>query len=167
MNQKEIIELYNQAKTIPKLYEVVKQAVQYVLKRSRKAMMLGLADLGGGGQEWIGGYHVIASNAIIMNSRPLKYVETNHPNLYKPYIVLILLHEYIHTLGFHDEFQTREQTLKVAKIIFGNHPITEMAQDISKFLPFLQQVKYGWQPSFDPSIYYLVGFDESSAYYFV
>jgi hypothetical protein len=167
MTENEILERYAQAQTIPKIYEVVKQAVQLILGKSRRAMMLGLADLGGGGQEWIGGYHIIASNAIIMNSRPLKYVESHHPELYKPYIFLILLHEYIHTLGFHDEAQTRERTLFVAQAIFGEHPVTEMARDIAKFLPFMQQVQYGWQPSGDPSIYYLVGFDESSAYYYV
>ena len=152
---------------IPKIYEVVKKAVWFILRRTRPGLMLGLVDLGGGGNAWIGGYHVVASNAIVMNRRPLDYIKEKHPELYRPYIFVILLHEYIHTLGYHDETETRAVTLHIAREIFGQHLITNLAQNISAYLPYLQQMQYGWQPSEDHSIYYLIGFDESSVGYII
>lgn len=151
-----------QSMNLVEIFEIVKEVVLKVYHKSRPGLMLGLADLGGGANQWIGGYHIIASNAIIMNSRPLKYVEDHHPELYKSYAFLILLHEYIHTLGVIDENETRQRTLEAVQKTFGQHLITELAFDIGKFLPYFQQVQYGWRPSEDPSIYYLMGFDRSS-----
>jgi hypothetical protein len=155
------------AKNLPDIYEIVKKAVYTEFNRKRAGIMLGLADLGEGANAWIGGYHVISSNAIVMNSRPLKYVESNHPELYKPYAFVILLHEYIHSLGVTNERQCRTITYQIVKELFQNHVVTEMAADISKFLPKLRQVKYGWHPGIDSNIYYVRNFDRSSASYVI
>jgi hypothetical protein len=78
----EFAELLSKTKNLPDIYELVKLAVRRVFKMSRPGLMLGLADLGEGANAWIGGYHVISSNAIIMNSRPMKYIEQNHNLLF-------------------------------------------------------------------------------------
>jgi hypothetical protein len=167
MNAEDIHREYGQAKSIPRIFEAVKKAVQLVLGKSRSGLMLGLADLGEGAYAWIGGYHVLASNAIVMNRRPMDYVKEHHPKLFKPYVFMILLHEYIHTLGFHNEAICREKTIQVTRAIFGDNIIAMMAKDMSRFLPYLRQMKWGWHPPEDQSIYYLVGFDESSVEYII
>ena len=121
MTEEEYAQRLEKAKSLADIDEIVKDAVRQVYKKSRPGMMLGLADLGEGANAWIGGYHVVSSNAIIMNSRPLNYVEEHHPEYYKPYAFSILLHEYIHTLGVLDEAETRGRTLEVSEKTFGNH----------------------------------------------
>lgn len=157
----------NEAKTIPDIFELVKRAVRVIEGKQRGGLMLGLADLGEGAEAWIGGYHVVSSNAIIMNSRPLDYIQRDSPHLYKAYVFFILLHEYIHTLGVIDERMCRVKTYEIAERLFGDHLIVEMAKDIRKFLPYLKQVAYGWSPPRDPDVHFVQGFDRSSASYFV
>ena len=70
--------LLDQAKDLPDIFEIVKKAVFLTKKKRRSGIMLGLADLGEGKHRWIGGYHVIATNGIIMNSRPIEYIKKNN-----------------------------------------------------------------------------------------
>jgi len=155
-----------EAKDLPDIFEIVKKAV-YVTKRGRRSgIMLGLTDLGAGKYQWIGGYHVISTNGIIMNSRPIAYITQHNPSLLKPYEFVILLHEYIHSLGILDESKCREMTHEICLELFGfDHFTTKMARDMSQFLPFIQTVEYGWEPSNDPNVYYVRGFDRSSVSY--
>ena len=160
--------LLRESKNISEIFDNVKKAVYTTKKRRRSGIMLGLADLGEGGHKWIGGYHIISSNAIVMNSRPIDYIKKNNPELLKAYEFVILLHEYIHTLGIVNEQQCREITHEICLELFGfNHLVTKMAKDISQFLPYIQTVEYGWTPPQDPAIYYVRGFDQSSASYIV
>ena len=156
------------AKNLPDIFELVKKAVFDTKKGRRSGIMLGLADLGAGKYKWIGGYHVLSSNSIIMNSRPIDFIKSNNPGLLKPYEFVILLHEYIHTLGIIDERECRDLTHEICLDIFGfNHVVTKMAKDISQFLPYIQTAEYGWEPPQDLNVYYIRGFDRSSASYIV
>lgn len=149
------------------IFELVKLAVDKVLHLHRAGLTLGLADLGEGAHGWIGGYHILSSNAIIMNRRPLYRIEDSKPNLYKPYAMMLLTHEYIHSLGIISELQCRKMTLHVLESLFGrSHLATEMARDIKKFLPEFRTVRYGWVPPQDPDIIYVTNFDRSSMTYY-
>lgn len=154
-------------KNLPEIFELVRDLVYKSTKLARRGLMLGLTDLGDGKNAWFGGYHNIASNAIIMNSRPMNYIKKHHPDLYNSYICVVLMHEYIHTLGYHDEISTRSLTLKIIKTHFNNETLISMAEDINKFIPKFQNATYGWIPSLNPHISYVFGFDESSASYYV
>lgn len=59
------------------------------------------------------------------------------PELMKPYVFVVLLHEYIHSLGYLDENSVRQLTHKITKQIFDGSIATEMASDMRKFFPFL------------------------------
>jgi hypothetical protein len=163
---------YNQAledtRNIPDIFELVKKGVREATGLSRPGLMLGLADLGEGAQSWIGGYHVIATNAIIMNSRPMDHIHTYNPDLYKPYVFFILIHEYLHTLGYFDEAGCRDKVVEVVKTLFGSeHVIYAMARNINAFLPQFSTMKYGWMPPTNPEIRYVRGFDRSSVSYII
>ncbi len=156
-----------EAKGISAIFEILRSAVKNSLNQERRGLMLGLVDLGDGNQAWFGGYHNIASNAIILNSRPLNFIKHNHPKLHRPYILVVLTHEYIHTLGYINEGETRYLTLKVMKDHFSDPIIIKMAQDINHFVPKFQNAAYGWLPSLDHRVHYVKDFDESSASYFL
>jgi hypothetical protein len=151
------------AKDIPDIFELVKLAVRKTIGKERSGLMLGLSNLGGGPEGFVGAYYPVATNIIVMNTMPLDRIRQTDPSLYKPYVFHILLHEYIHTLGIIDEGATREKASEISAKIFGSgHPATELAKDMSKFMPKLVYPVYGWKPETEPSLHLVKGFDRSS-----
>jgi len=151
------------AKDIPDIFELVKLAVRKTTGRERSGLMLGLSNLGGGPEGFVGAYYPVATNIIVMNTMPLDRIKQTDPALYKPYIFHILLHEYIHALGTIDEGATREKASEIsAKVLGSGHPATELAKDMSKYLPKLVYPVYGWKPEAEPTLQLVKGFDRSS-----
>jgi hypothetical protein len=168
MTEKNYDALLETTRNLPDIFELVKQGVQQVTGHSRPGLMLGLADLGEGAHAWVGGFHVVASNAIIMNSRPMDHIHTHQPDLYKPYVFFVLMHEYLHTLGYFDEAACRSKTYEIASSLFGtDHVVARMAHNIETFLPNFSTMKYGWVPPQNPLIKYVRGFDRSSVSYII
>jgi len=91
------------AKSLPDIFELVKSLVLKSMKRSRGGLMLGIANLGNNPQGYFGGFFTTGSNVIVLNKIPLERIMETRPELYKPYVFHVLLHEYIHSLGFLDE----------------------------------------------------------------
>lgn len=151
------------AKDLPDIFEVVKAAVRSATGKERSGLMLGMANLGGGADGLVGAFHPLTTNIIVMNSLPLKRIEETDPTLYKPYVFHILLHEYLHTLGIIDEEATRKKTLEVSEKTFGkDHPATQLAAGLSRFLPNRVYPVYGWKPQGDLRMELVKGFDRSA-----
>lgn len=145
------------------IFEIVKLAVRKTTGKERAGLMLGLADLGGGPQGFVGAFYPVATNIIVMNSLPLRRIKETDPPLYKPYVFHILLHEYLHTLGIIDELATRQKVFEISVKLFGReHPVTQLAADLSKFVPKLVFPVYGWHPSDEYTLELVNGFDRSS-----
>jgi len=90
--------------------------------------MLGLADL----PEYIGAFHQIGSNFIVMNRLLLDQVThiAKDRRQVNAYVYYTLLHEYLHTLGYVDEGQVRKLTREICGRILGpDHPATKLAVD--------------------------------------
>ena len=155
--------LLESAKDLVDIFELVKRVVRKTTGRERSGLMLGLANLGGGPQGFVGAFFPIATNIIVMNNLPLKRIKETDPVLYKPYVFHILLHEYLHTLGIIDEAETRRKAYEISATTFGkDHPVTQFAADLSRFVPKLVYPIYGWQPQEDYQIELVKGFDRSS-----
>jgi hypothetical protein len=155
----------DRAKDLPEIFELVKDSVRATLGISRGGLMLGLADLGGGQDQWIGGLYPVASNVIVMNRRPLNIIKVTKPELYKSYVYHVLLHEYIHSLGVLDEAETRRKAYEVSKSTFGKgHIATAIAEDLGSILPF---VTYPGQIPMPPGVELelVKNFDYSNASY--
>jgi hypothetical protein len=158
-----IIAGLDSAKDLPDIFEIVKTAVRKSTGMERPGLMLGLANLGGGPEGLIGAFYPIATNIIVMNTLPLKRIKETDPALYKPYGFHILLHEYLHTLGIIDEAATRKKAYEISTEIFGkDHVVTQLAADLSKFIPKLVYPVYGWQPPEEYQLELVKGFDRSS-----
>jgi hypothetical protein len=122
------------ANTVQEIFDLVKQAAWKVLKSEQAGLMVGLADMPTNGA-WLGAYYSPDANTIVMNKLPLRKIKTSSPSLFKPYVFHILLHEYVHSLGYYDEQQARQVTLHITKQVMGEDHITaQMAQDISAFM---------------------------------
>jgi len=153
------------AKSLPDIFEIVKDAVRQETGLSRAGLMLGISELGGSPSGWIGGMFAVGANIILMNRGPLKRVERERPELYKPYAFHVLLHEFIHSVGFLDEGATRRKAYEISLNLFGpEHLATRMAEDMGPFLPGLTYAM-PVRPSDGSDMELVSGFDRSSCAY--
>ena len=108
------------------IFALVKVAVETTIDKRRVGLMLGLSDL----PSYVGAFHQIGSNFIIMNKRLLKEViRSGNRNLINAYIFHVLLHEYIHSLGYINEQETQILTHAVSEKVLGpEHPATKIAR---------------------------------------
>ncbi|MHC1709167.1 MAG: hypothetical protein AB9819_02010 [Methanomassiliicoccales archaeon] len=153
------------ARGLPEIFEVVKEAVRSSLGMSRAGLMLGLADMGGGPMHMVGGLYPSATNIIVMNKAPMAFLAKDQER-YRAYCFHILLHEYLHSLGFMDEAEVRRRTYQISKATLGEgHMATMMATDLSRFLP---NVSYGVPKDTDGEldIELVSDFDRSNCGYF-
>jgi len=153
------------ARTLADIFEVVKSAVEQSIRRSRAGLMLGLANLGNSPGGWFGAFFPVGTNIIVMNSLPMQRIRETNPSLFKPYVFHVLLHEYLHSLGFLDEQQVRDMALEITRDLFGGeHPATKIARDPMSFFPNLVYPNVNWQPE-NVKIELVDGFDRSSVAY--
>lgn len=145
-------------------FEDVKEIVKKYEGRSRAGLMLGLQEIGATMQGFIGAYYPVSSNIIVINKTLLRRIHETNPNLLKPYGFHVLLHEYMHALGFLDENVTRHKTYEISKKHFGeDHVITKLSTDIRQFFPNLVYPIQGWlPPKGTPEIEIVQGFDRSN-----
>ncbi|MGA1821758.1 MAG: hypothetical protein ACMUIG_04455 [Thermoplasmatota archaeon] len=158
--------MYDHAESIPKMFELVKKLVEHRLRKHRAGLMLGMTDLGITNNGFVGAYFTVGSNAIIVNRQALNAVQAGNPDLYKPYMFYILMHEYIHSLGYTDEAETRSIAAGICRYAFGrNHDVTRIASDFSGMLNDIVMPKYGEIKPYDGTIELIAGFDQSSTSY--
>jgi len=73
----------------------------------------------------VGAFHPMGTNDIVLN-RKLIESASNTETKWKAYVFSILLHEYIHTLGYGDEKYVRSLTYRICLDQFGSkHIVTE------------------------------------------
>lgn len=156
----------DQARSLADLFELVKRGVSAVVGRTRAGLMLALADLGNHPQGFLGAFYPIATNVIVMNKVPLLRIQETNPELYKPYAFYVLLHEYLHSVGFVDELVCRDRARAIAESLFGpGHLVTRISQDFSQFFPNLVFPDAAWQPQ-ELRLEFVPDFDRGSASYF-
>ncbi len=145
-------------------FEEVKEIVRKSENRSRAGLMLGIQELGSSLNGFIGAYFPVSSNIIVINKSPLRRIIDTNPELIKPYGFHLILHEYIHSLGFLDEQITRQKTYEISRKHFGEkHTVTQLSINMRKFFPNLVYPIYGWIPSKTiPPIEIIQGFDKSN-----
>jgi len=120
------------------VFGLVKQVVKRFLGRHRAGLMLGLADLGMRRGYFVGAFHPVGSNIIVMNKVPLKVAsQSRDRTTFNSYCLHLLLHEYLHSLGYVDEDYVRELTQEVCMLALGkDHPATVMAErGIATYFP--------------------------------
>jgi sulfur relay (sulfurtransferase) DsrF/TusC family protein len=118
----DFVKRLNECSDFSCIFELVKIAVEVTINRRRAGLILGLTDL----PNYIGAFHQMGSNFIIMNRKLLKEViRSGNKKLINAYTFHVLLHEYIHSLGFMDEQQTQLLTHAISEKVLGsNHPAT-------------------------------------------
>lgn len=156
------------------LFRVVKRLVERELRKSRAGIMLGLAPLGLSPSGFFGGYFVLGSNAIVLNRDVLHYVKANRPEAHNAYAFHVLLHEYLHTLGYLSEDDVRPLAWEISEAALGpDHLATRIARAMvpgehaepPEFFRSLVYPQFGWAPPQRPHIEIVKGFDPDATSY--
>lgn len=146
------------ARNFDEIFALVKEATERTLGFHRAGLSLVLGDIPNN----VGAYHEMGSNAIVMNRNLFKVVQRlsksrAHVN---SYVFMILLHEYLHTLGYANDGQVRQLGRDVADAFLGSrHPSADMAvkpldqffPELPKFYAFRDKGLYESVPRFDSS----------------
>ncbi len=153
-----------EADTLADIFEVVKAAVHKSTGKRRAGLMLGMANLGNSPKAFLGAFYPVGSNVIVMNKIPLQRIKETRPEFYKPYAFHVLMHEYIHTLGYLDEGAVRSQVYQISKETLGEeHLATRFAADTR---PFFENLVYpGAVLAPEEKMELVDGFDRSSTSY--
>jgi hypothetical protein len=128
-----------QATSFDQVFELVKRASESSLGLHRAGLTLVLGDISNN----VGAYHELGSNAIVMNRNIVKIIwkTTRSKTRRNAFTFMILLHEYLHSLGFTDDGQVRDLGKKISDEFLGDgHLAGEMAvKPLDKFFPAIPQ----------------------------
>lgn len=152
------------------VFELVKESVKKHLGLARAGLMLGLADLGMTNGRFVGAFFILGSNIIVVNKtviRRIAQAETFSKELLNAYCFHVLLHEYLHSLGYLHEHEVKRLTYEICGATLGEeHLATEMS--IHGIGSLLQNVTYPGPDYGLPrhsEIELIKGFDRSSTTY--
>ncbi|MHA2313744.1 MAG: hypothetical protein ACXACF_00425 [Candidatus Hermodarchaeia archaeon] len=116
------------AKGFAEVYEIVKDTVKHSLREYRVGMMLYLDDL----PIHLGAYHPVGTNNIVLNRSLLHLIEASTQSLQtvNAFVYTILLHEYLHALGYLRETEVNRLIQKITEESFGaTHIATELGRN--------------------------------------
>ena len=140
------------------IFEMVKEATETKLGMHRAGLTLVLGDIPNN----VGAYHEMGSNAIVMNRNLLRIVEKISKSRSKrnSYVFMILLHEYLHSLGYTSDRQVRALSRDIAERYLGRkhlagemavRPLDQFFPDLEKFQSFRDRGEYQTISRFDSS----------------
>ena len=146
------------AEGFDEIFEMVKAATERTLGMHRAGLTLVLGDI----PNDVGAYHEMGSNAIIMNRNLLRIVEklSRTRSRRNAYVFMILLHEYLHSLGYTSDTQVRTLGRKIADEYLGRRhlagemavrPLDQFFPELSKFSTFRDKGEYQTIRRFDSS----------------
>lgn len=145
------------------IFKIVKRNVKEVLGTQRVGFMLILGEL----PACVAAMHYMGSNSIVLNKSVVKSLNAIEKVKKKRNYVIydLLLHEYIHTLGYVDERTVRSLCWQICEKTFGeDHLTTKMAfHGPGKIYPQLAWIKPS--ASFYGSAEMVSGFDKDNTSY--
>jgi len=146
------------AKGYGDIFALVKKTVKRSLGEHRVGLMLYLGNL----PMRVGAFHPMGTNDIVLNRRLINATAKTEP-AWKAYVFTILLHEYLHALGYLDEGQVRELVVKVTtEVLGGDHLATQIS--IRGYRPQFEEAQpVGQNSSEDPEL--IRDFDRSNQGY--
>jgi hypothetical protein len=149
-------------KDFSEAFELVKSAVLQKFRMHRAGLNLILQMMPSN----LGAYHMLGSNAIVMNSYLLAAVRkiAGSSEEYNSYMFMVLAHEYLHSLGIEDENTVRQMTFKLCNWMFGDdYMATKMAkEDPSTIYPELKSLM---QSQFSSDFQVVKNFDRTNQTY--
>ncbi len=108
-------------------FDLARKAVEEHTGMRRVGLSLLLQDM----PSYIGAYHVVGSNYIVINRTVLNAIRSlaKSKEEYNSYMFVVIMHEYLHSLGITDEMKVRRLTYLICKSLLGEeHIATKLAE---------------------------------------
>ena len=160
--QMQFVDKIANLKDFDETFELVKAVVLQKFKLHRAGLSLILQMM----PSSLGAYHMLGSNAIVVNTYLLTTLKriVKSTEEYNSYIFMVLSHEYLHSLGIVDENTVRQMTFELCKWMLGNdHTATKMAKNgPSAIYPELRSLM---QSQFGKDFQVVKNFDRSNQTY--
>jgi hypothetical protein len=160
--QEDLARRVDRAQNFDEIFELVKRVVEEELGEHRAGLSLVLANM----PTTVGAYHPVGANILVAN-KPLingLQVVTKNPKEINAFVFMILLHEYLHSLGYLDEAEVRRVSQKVASSALGaTHPTVKLAS--ANWLELYPQLQSLSQQPFSKEFEVVQKFDSSSTSY--
>jgi hypothetical protein len=160
--QTQFVDKIANLKDFDETFELVKAVVLQKFKLHRAGLSLILQMM----PSSLGAYHMLGSNAIVVNTYLLTTLKriVQSTEEYNSYIFMVLSHEYLHSLGIVDENTVRQMTFELCKWMLGNdHTATKMAKNgPSAIYPELRSLM---QSQFGKDFQVVKNFDRSNQTY--
>jgi len=160
--QMQFVEKIANLKDFDETFELVKAVVLQKFKLHRAGLSLILQMM----PSSLGAYHMLGSNAIVVNTFLLTTLKgfVKSTEEYNSYVFMVLSHEYLHSLGIVDENTVRQMTFELCKWMLGNdHTATKMAKNgPSAIYPELRSLM---QSQFGKDFQVVKNFDRSNQTY--
>lgn len=131
MDKSYFIENLEKCNSYGDIFDLVKKAVKRTLGLHRVGLLLYLRNL----PPHIGAYYQVDSNGIVLNKMLISIVGKSFMSKTElnSLIFSLLLHEYLHSLGFLNEREVRRLVYEISVKTFGaDHPVAKMALDPPK-----------------------------------
>ena len=151
------------------LFRLVKKVVKQSTGRIRPAMLLALAYLNPN----VGAFHQVGTNAMVLNKLIIDGInmisEDNEKK--KAYVFVLLLHEYLHAVGFVNETDVRKLSYAISRTFFGlDHYVTQFSRSspYSIFVGLKEAIyEIAKSSKIDTKIEFISDFDNENANYFM
>lgn len=143
------------------IFSLVKYSVKRVIGKERVGIGLALADL----PNVLGAFWEVGGNYIVLNDNIVRAIRIagKSEQEFNSFVYVILMHEYIHSLGYVDESETRILTAGIcAELLPDDHPAHILGNsDPWEIYPFLKMIPR----SGDSTIRFVSKFDSDSTSY--
>lgn len=149
------------AENYDELFEVVKRVIEEELGVHRAGLSLVLTNM----PNEVGAYHPVGANIIVLNKSLIAGLEqiTRNPKQVNSFIFMVLMHEYLHSLGYLDENEVRKTARQICSNALGeDHPTVKLAT--ANWLELFPQLQ-GISPSNSREFEVVRKFDTSSMSY--
>ena len=158
-NKRDYISRLEDAEDFDSIFQIVKDSVYETMGIRRAGLGLILMDI----HPAILGLYGVASNYIILNKRIFTYAKIRLDKIsFNSLVYIVLLHEYLHSLGYLDEDMVRRYVKEISINTFGeDHMVSKFAEKPVD----LDMLKESLNLEIDPNPDMIKRFDSDSTKY--
>ncbi|CAC11865.1 hypothetical protein [Thermoplasma acidophilum] len=127
------------------IFSQIKGYVKTVLKKERAGIGLAIGEF----DPKVAAFWQVGGNYIVMNGALIRALEQrlNDREAIQNYVIVVLMHEYLHSLGYTDEIAARRLTHTILEAVLGGeHMATKISsRDLWEVFPqlYYAQPRYG------------------------
>jgi hypothetical protein len=124
--RQELRKRVDRAQSYDEIFELVKRIVESELGQHRAGLTLVLATM----PNTVGAFHPVGSNVIVLNKSLVQGFQqvVRDPREINAFVFMVLMHEYLHSLGYIDEREVRRVAQRICADALGDdHPTVRLA----------------------------------------